>query len=296
MSEDEKKEEDSKESGKDKSDEGAGEKGEGKASEVVNPNVAFVSDESPIRSAVELMVEKEIDCVLVYDTAHKVVGMITNHDIVRKFTLLDMDDKLDKMVNTIMTRPVVFVSDANLEADVTKLISEKKMHHFPVLKGKDPVAEKVSEVISITDVLERLLGKKKSKAAAVEAEAEEEMKGMPIGLMGRVNDSLAGYSKSFAGLGYKVIPITNFDTFVREHPNHDCAVLFDVDGYPKNEMQDLLTKAKRYRGPLVLTGSNPTLVQGIRRFLDAEHQYMAMKPLDITYCHWLLTSKWKKAP
>ena len=70
----------------------------------INSTVSFAKHDMLMQDVVKEMIDKKISSVLVEDDKGMIVGIITERDIVRKFTLLDLEDKLQRTVATIPTR------------------------------------------------------------------------------------------------------------------------------------------------------------------------------------------------
>jgi CBS domain-containing protein len=262
---------------------------------VVNTNVVFVSDQTLIQDAVKIMVERKISSLLVTDSEDSVVGIITERDIVQKFTLLEMPDKLTHVVNTIMNRPVIFVSLANLDHDIARLHIEKRIRHFPVLQGAEPRRENVVGILSVTDILRRYLETyydAPKLAAGPGLKLPEQPEGhRRLYVLAKTPAIAEPYLTIFARLGMKTAFVADFARFVGEATAAD-ALLFDLDGYFPRELSNPLVMARKFRGDVIMATSNLALLTGMRRFLDKSHQDILVKPIDFSYGHWLLTNKW----
>lgn len=101
---------------------------------VINSKLLFVSHKSTIRETVLLMRQEQKSSVLVFDDQDKVVGIVTERDIVQKFTPIDYELKSDMLINTLMTRPVKFVRLAFLYEDMNRLHLQHGLRHFPLKK------------------------------------------------------------------------------------------------------------------------------------------------------------------
>ena len=62
------------------------------SSKGANNNVAIIPQDLAMRTVVEFMVAKGLSSVLMHDSKQYISGIITEHDIVHKFLLLDFDD------------------------------------------------------------------------------------------------------------------------------------------------------------------------------------------------------------
>ncbi len=120
--------------------------------ELINTRPLFVHRDTTIDAAVHVMIDAGVSSILIHDDRRLVVGILTERDIVRKFTLLDLDLKWGKTVGTIMTRPVAFVRLAHIEEDVVRLHFDLGLRHFPVLLNGPATTDNVIGIVTVTDV------------------------------------------------------------------------------------------------------------------------------------------------
>ncbi len=252
----------------------------------INTNVAFIDSKAPIADAVVLMRDLNISSVLVLDDEDHVVGIITERDIVQKFTLLDMGDKLTALVNTLMTRPVRFAQISNLEEDIANLHFNYRIRHFPVLNGTAPIKANVVGMVSVTDLLRRYLtsiGKMTLLFAA-----QDKLPTRTLHVSAFSQKEAEPYLKIFMGLGLKVVHILDVMEFVRQNNHKDNALLVDLDREDVAHLKAILVELKNFKGDLILTTSNAALMQSLRKHSEWNFDVM-LKPIDYSYCHWLLT-------
>jgi len=116
-----------------------------KAKDVMTKKVITVSSELSIRKLILLLLTERISGVPVVDAAGEVIGIISERDILKAVDrLIKVKVSLDEerqqgasnWVDGIMTKEVIFVSEDDPIEDVCKLMSEKKIHRVPVMKGK----------------------------------------------------------------------------------------------------------------------------------------------------------------
>jgi CBS domain-containing protein len=248
--------------------------------EQIKSNVLFADENEIISDVVQGMCDQNVSSVLITDKEKKIIGIVTERDIVRKFTLLDMQDKLDRQINTIMNRPVLFVDVKNIDEDVARLHKEKKLRHFPVLQGSDPSKKNIVGMISLSDLARRYMygveGDDKRK--------EESSHSLPLRIISADLEEYKRLNSIFASLGYKVKQIDSPKDFPI-NSNSAPGVILDLDGFNKNQLHDWLVAAKAYRGPIIMSCSNILIVSQFRRFLD-KNRRVAIKPLDISFCDW----------
>lgn len=258
-----------------------------KTEEFINSEVAFVTSETPIQDAVKLMVDRKISSVLVIDTAEKVVGILTEKDIVQKFTLLDVKDKLTKQVNTVMSPGVVFVKLDRLLEDATQLYMQKGFKHFPVVKGHENKKSDIVGLISISDLFRYFASTYKDLLSSTTAADPEKVLSC-VGVLAKGDENTQSYISIFSKLGFNVVEVQSFDKFAEEHGKPSDAVIFDMDGFSEKELHDLIVKTKKFAGQLVMTTSNLGLIPLFQKFLDKKRQTIAVKPINISYLYWLL--------
>jgi CBS domain-containing protein len=261
---------------------------------VISSNVAFVTGETLIRDVVVLMTERNISSVLVKNEAEEIIGIITERDIVQKFTLLDVSDKLTRMSNVIMSRPVVFVRLDDIPNGVIDLHLRMKIRHFPVLSAAEPIVANVAGILSITDIARSFLaarGHDSNPALAPLAAAD--LGHAPRQLLILAKPASAGFFSSlFTRLGYNTQILAEPSVQLGAERQQPRPLLFDMDGFETQELRNLIKMTKQYRGALILATSNPQIVQLFKRHLDPTHQDIFMKPIDISYVDWLITHKW----
>jgi CBS domain-containing protein len=258
-------------------------------SELMNTTVSFISAEAKIRDGVELMAKNEISSVLVTNAEDLVVGILTEKDIVRKITLLEVADKLERGVGTIMTRPIHFVHIENLNKEIIQLHLQHRVRHFPVLSAEPPVMQNVIGIVSVTDFLRQFILPTGAKSN------QEKLLPKPLlGIMTGSEKLAQGYFPTFTKLGFQTEYIGDFHKAYTKYSETKKfpPILFDLDGFREEQLKQLIPVTRKYRGPLILTTSNPAFSRIYSKHIHSDQQIIALKPLDVTYLHWLLTIKW----
>lgn len=262
--------------------------------DIINRSLVMVDSQELILKAVEKMIENNVSCVLVIDEHETVVGIVTERDIVRKFTLLDMADKLERNVSTIMSRPVTFVSEKNLVEDIKRLYFEKKVRHFPVTSGKggsgEENAKKVVGIVSITDFFKHEM----TKDPIGEKPESKEVPAIKVGVVCKSENMMAYYQDLFNGTikGHRIDDIV---VFVNKHGKSGIPVIFDLDGYHEKELRKLIPVLRNYKGLQIVCTANPGLAVVFKKLPKKENQYLVFKPIDAPYCRWLIRDKIKPA-
>jgi CBS domain-containing protein len=257
---------------------------------VVTGSVIIVSQEMPMQEAVQMMIDKGVSSILVHDASEHVTGILTERDIVRKFTLLEMADKLTRTVATVMTRPVMFSRLEHLRSDITKLHLKHKIRHFPVISGTVPHMNNIVGIVSITDLARNLLT---SPAAVQKSDAKHTpMAKMVIGVLASQKPLVQMYIKIFKGMAFAPHEVTDVHKFLSTPDAEKQALLFDLDGFSDLKLHDLIPVVVKSKSFLIMTTSNPQLVTIFKKYMNKERQEIAMKPIDLSYLSWMISSKW----
>ena len=91
-----------------------------KISQVMNDEVIFIFKESTLSQAVDLMIKRRINGLPVVDANHRVTGIVTENDIIRKTDFFnpeqDRSDILHQKVSEVMTtNPITLTPDSDIE-------------------------------------------------------------------------------------------------------------------------------------------------------------------------------------
>ncbi len=105
-----------------------------------------IHPEKTISEAIYLLEENNIGALPVLDAADRLVGILTERDIIRN--LVKDEAVFGKTVASLMTRDVItgLVQDDLESAAIT--MTEKRFRHLPILDG-----EKLIGIVSIGDVV-----------------------------------------------------------------------------------------------------------------------------------------------
>ena len=116
--------------------------------------VIFVSPDTTVFEALELMFEKNIGALLVMEQ-EKFIGIFTERDYARKVILKGKSSK-EIPVKEIMTEnPVVVTSDTSVE-DCMWLMTNKFTRHLPVIDD-----DKLTGIVSIGDLVKFIIDEQK---------------------------------------------------------------------------------------------------------------------------------------
>ena len=85
----------------------------------MNDEVIFIFKDSTLSQAVDLMIKRRINGLPVVDSTHRVTGIVTEHDIIRKTDFFnsehDRSDLLHQKVSEVMTtNPITLTPDSDI--------------------------------------------------------------------------------------------------------------------------------------------------------------------------------------
>ena len=123
-----------------------------KSQVIISPSVIFTKQDEIMEQVIARMIDDKVSSVLVTNEDEEIVGIVTERDIVRKFTLLSKSDKLKAKVITVMTRPVNFVYLDSIDEDIAHLHSNFGIRHFPVLSSNKATLENLVGMLTSTDI------------------------------------------------------------------------------------------------------------------------------------------------
>lgn len=119
-----------------------------KVDDVMSSPVVTIKDTDTVLAAAKLMKKNEIGCVVVVDKTGNPRGIITERDIVRRVSALDM---LPSKVQAgkSMTKPPATVESSASVTDAAKKMRELKIRRLIVLQGK-----KLMGIITSNDIVD----------------------------------------------------------------------------------------------------------------------------------------------
>lgn len=109
-------------------------------------DVWSVQSSDTVLSALQLMAEKEIGAVLVFE-GDTLVGIFSERDYARKVVLAGRSSRLSA-VGEVMTSGVTAVAPERSISECMGLMTERRLRHLPVLEGA-----RVAGVVSIGDLV-----------------------------------------------------------------------------------------------------------------------------------------------
>ena len=128
----------------------------------LNRPVETINQSRPIRDAIQQLVDKRIGSLLVEDDDSKIVGIVSERDILRESAkhsaVLD-----DTPVAQIMTRELITGLPGDRITHLLGLMTKHRVRHLPIMEGSE-----LRGMVSIGDLV---------KAQLDEAEDDREMAG-----------------------------------------------------------------------------------------------------------------------
>jgi CBS domain-containing protein len=119
----------------------------GNIRDLMTPNPECVSDQDSIRDAARIMKNEDTGIVPVVDGNRKIIGLITDRDIVVR-GLAEGRDLENLRVNEIMTKQVRSVKEDTSVDEVMNLMGQSDIRRVPVVNDRDEIVG----IISIGDI------------------------------------------------------------------------------------------------------------------------------------------------
>lgn len=117
--------------------------------------IYYTNPAKTVGSAITYMAEKNVGALLVEDEAGKVVGIVTERDVLLKHDAKGRDAS-NCLVSEIMTTDVISVSAKQSVEECMEIMNEKGFRHLPVFDG-----ENLLGLISVKDVLRQVIADQK---------------------------------------------------------------------------------------------------------------------------------------
>ncbi len=114
-----------------------------------------VSPTTTAYEALELMAEKNIGALLVFENDH-LVGIFSERDYERKVILKGKASK-DTPVSELMTRQVFYVDPENTLGECMVLMTSKHIRHLPVFDSN-----RITGIITLGDVVKEIVSEQES--------------------------------------------------------------------------------------------------------------------------------------
>jgi CBS domain-containing protein len=133
------------------------------ARDIMTKQVICIRKDTPIFEAIRLMVQNSITGIPVVEEDMKLVGMLSEQDVLRLFHTYE-DEKV-RTVNDFMTQPAIHFEEHELLLDVCYCLRDHSIRRVPVTSDG-----KVVGVISRSDILRCILEFAEQGAAKTSSE------------------------------------------------------------------------------------------------------------------------------
>lgn len=114
----------------------------------MNRNIASISSKSNALEVAKIMLERKISSVLLTDEADKIVGIITERDLIREICGKDLSAQ-GIPARSVMSTPLLTIDMNSPIEDAAKLMTEYKVRHVAV---EDKENNELIGVITTSDL------------------------------------------------------------------------------------------------------------------------------------------------
>ena len=127
------------------------------AKEIMTPSPQCCSGETTLNEVANLMVEADCGEIPITDSSNRLVGVITDRDIVCR-AVAKGKNPTTVTVAEIMTQPVVCVNEETALDDVLAVMEENQIRRVPVVDGSGCCCGIISQADIALNVRERETG------------------------------------------------------------------------------------------------------------------------------------------
>ena len=121
-----------------------------KVKDVMDRHVVTVLPDISVKEICQVLIKNKLSGVPVVDKKGRLVGFISERDII---AAANQKDFTNKKVKDIMNRKVQSVKESMLTEEVARIFTDKTFRYLPVVRGG-----KVIGSVTRREVIERLLG------------------------------------------------------------------------------------------------------------------------------------------
>tara|TARA_R110001583_G_scaffold26757_2_gene96274 strand:- start:46136 stop:47980 length:1845 start_codon:yes stop_codon:yes gene_type:complete len=114
-------------------------------SSLISEKMISIDSESSIQQAAILMSEKRVSSLIIIDNG-ELAGILTDRDLRNRVLAKGLN--CDTIIKTVMTREPVTISKHALIFEAMLLMSEKNIHHLPIIENNRPIS-----MITSTDIM-----------------------------------------------------------------------------------------------------------------------------------------------
>ncbi|GAB5511060.1 MAG: CBS domain-containing protein [Hyphomicrobiales bacterium] len=124
-------------------------------------DVATAAPDTPLMNVIEQLSERNIGAIVVTDGQRKVVGIISERDVVRAMAR-NGASVVDQLVSSFMTSDVITCSEDDSTHDLMTKMTTGRFRHLPVVADG-----KLEGIISIGDVVKARINEVQREAEAL---------------------------------------------------------------------------------------------------------------------------------
>jgi len=117
--------------------------------ELCDPQAAAVSLQATVAEAIRTMLDRHVGAVAIVDSEHRVAGIFTERDVLRKFSLSGRNPEAT-LVRELMTTPVELATSETSSSEALVTMVERHFRHLPVVDNTG----RLLGVLSIRNLLE----------------------------------------------------------------------------------------------------------------------------------------------
>lgn len=268
---------------------------------LISTNLSFIHRDDTMAIAVERMASRKISSLLVYDNEERVVGIVTERDVVRKFVpglFANKDLATKTTVATVMTMPLVCASAGNFARDIPRLHGELGIRHFPIVRGLyvtrgAPLVPDVVGMVSTTDLARHYLKRLARKGPDPVTESVDyaslvdTSETRPLLVLSKDSEMAKFYQAVFSQMNFDVsTEPAILPGMVGQLKDSSC-VLLEFDSFTPDEQKQILRGLPAWPGQLIVATAREELFATFRKHLHGSHQHVALKPLNLPQCAWL---------
>ncbi|MEM2115816.1 MAG: CBS domain-containing protein [Candidatus Woesearchaeota archaeon] len=102
--------------------------------DVMSINPVYTFPETSVRDAARLMAKKDVNSIIIVDNEKRILGIITDEDIVRKVVVNNLDSELIKCKDIMTVNPFTIDPEKTIE-EAIKIMKDLNIRQLPVTKN-----------------------------------------------------------------------------------------------------------------------------------------------------------------
>ena len=124
-------------------------------------NVVTIGPSATLEAAIAKLAEHRIGAVVVLGAERRVIGILSERDIVRAFAEFGAD-ALTKRLAQVMTREVATCGEGETAVSIMERMTTGKFRHIPVVEN-----DRLAGIVSIGDIVKHRLWEMEQELAAL---------------------------------------------------------------------------------------------------------------------------------